>query len=123
PETQVKKINDRIGLHPGMGDLAELLQDNALSVALGVGYPGYTESHFRSMDIWQTAAPDDVLTEGWIGKALKGMPGSPSFHLRIGDQKAPLAMAGAPVSVPSIASLEEFQLQTAAADGADKKNQ
>jgi uncharacterized protein (DUF1501 family) len=32
-------------------------------------------------------------------------------------------MAGAPVSVPSIATLEEFQLQTAAADGADKKNQ
>ena len=27
---QVKKINDHIGLHPGMGGLAELLQDNAL---------------------------------------------------------------------------------------------
>ena len=32
-------------------------------------------------------------------------------------------MAGAPVSVPSITTLEEFQLQTAAADGADGKNQ
>ncbi len=121
--SQVKKINDQIGLHPGMDGLAELLQDNALAVALGVGYPGYTESHFRSMDVWQTAAPDDVLTEGWLGKALKGLPGAPSFHLKNGDQKAPLALAGAPVSVPSIATLEDFQLQTAAANGADKKNQ
>ena len=123
PGSQVKKINDQIGLHPGMDGLAELLQDNALAVVLGVGYPNPTESHFRSMDIWQTAAPDDVLTEGWLGKALKGLPGAPSFHLKNGDQKAPLALAGAPVSVPSIATLEDFQLQTAAADGADKKNQ
>ena len=123
PGSQVKKINDQIGLHPGMGDLAGLLEDNALSIALGVGYPNPTESHFRSMDIWQTAAPSDVLTEGWIGRALKDMAGTPSFHLKTGDQKAPLAMAGAPVSVPSIATLEDFQLQTAAADGADKKKQ
>jgi uncharacterized protein (DUF1501 family) len=123
PGSQVKKVNDKIGLHPGMDGLAELLQDNALAIALGVGYPNPTESHFRSMDIWQTAEPSDVLTEGWIGRALKDLPGAPSFHLKTGDQKAPLAMAGAPVSVPSIATLEEFQLQTAAANEADKRSQ
>ncbi len=106
-----------------MEGLAELLQDNALAIALGVGYPKPSESHFRSMDIWQTAAPDDVATEGWLGKALKGLPGAPSFHLKNGDQKAPLALTGAPVSVPSIATLEDFQLQTAAANGADKRSQ
>ena len=37
--SQVKKINDQIGLHPGMDGLAELLQDNALCVVQGVGYP------------------------------------------------------------------------------------
>jgi uncharacterized protein (DUF1501 family) len=121
--SQVKKINDQIGLHPGMDGLAELLQDNALCVVQGVGYPNPTESHFRSMDIWQTAAPDDTLTEGWIGKALKHMPASPSFHLKTSNEKSPLAMEGAPVRVPSITTLEEFQLQTAAANGADKKNQ
>ena len=123
PGAQVKKINDQIGLHPGMDGLAGLLEDGALCVMQGVGYPHTTESHFRSMDIWQTAAPDDFLTEGWIGKSLKGMPGAASFHLKTGDQKAPLALEGAPVRVPSIATLEEFQLQTAAANGADGKNQ
>jgi uncharacterized protein (DUF1501 family) len=122
-ESQVKKINDDVGLHPQMDGLAGLLQDGALCVVQGVGYPNPTESHFRSMDIWQTAAPDDTLTEGWLGRALKGMSAAPSFHLKGGNEKSPLALDGAPVRVPSIASLEEFQLQLAAANDSDKKNQ
>ena len=123
PAAQVKKINDHIGLHPGMGGLAELLQDNALCIVQGVGYPHPSQSHFRSMDIWQTAAPDDVATEGWIGKALKHMPPAPSFHLKNSNENSPLALEGAPVRVPSITTLADFQLQTTAANGADKRNQ
>ncbi len=123
PASRVKKIDDKIGLHPGMDGLAGLLQDNALCVMQGVGYPHSSESHFRSMDIWQTAAPDDFLTEGWLGKALKGMRGAPAFHLQASNQKAPLALEGAPVRVPSITTLEDFQLQTGAANGADGRNQ
>jgi uncharacterized protein (DUF1501 family) len=103
--------------------LADLLQDNSLCVVQGVGYPNPTQSHFRSMDIWQAASSADTLTEGWIGKALKHLPNTPSFHLKSENEKAPLALAGAPAAVPSIASLQDFQLQMAAANGADKKNQ
>ena len=39
------------------------------------------------------------------------------------QRDAPLALNGAPVRVPSISTLEEFQLQVAAASGADKKDQ
>jgi uncharacterized protein (DUF1501 family) len=123
PEGQIKKFNDDLGLHPSMTGLADLLQDNALSVVQGVGYPNPTQSHFRSMDIWQAASDADTLTEGWIGKALKGLPNTPSFHLKTDNEKAPLAMAGAPAAVPSIATLADFQLQMGAADSADKKNQ
>jgi uncharacterized protein (DUF1501 family) len=123
PENQLKKINDWIALHPQLTGLAELLQDNALCVAQGVGYPNPTESHFRSMDIWQTAAPKEVLTEGWLGKALKALPGTPAFHLKHANEGSPLAVEGAPLRVPSISTLQEFQLQLAAASGADKKNQ
>src|SRR5262249_25160702 len=38
-------------------------------------------------------------------------------------EKSPLAFEGAPMRVPSINTLEEFQLQMAAASGADKKAQ
>jgi uncharacterized protein (DUF1501 family) len=119
----VKKINDDIGLHPQMDGLAGLLQDGELAIVQGVGYPNPTESHFRSMDIWQTACPEDSITEGWLGKAIKGLPAAPSFHLKTSNEKAPLALDGAPVRVPSITTLEDFQLQLAAADNADKKNQ
>lgn len=119
----VKKLNDSLGLHPAMGDLAGLLDDRALCVVQGVGYPNPDQSHFRSMDIWQAASTADTLTEGWLGKALKQQP-VPGFHLSSGgNEPAPLALAGAPARVPSITSLADFQLKTAAADGADKKSQ
>jgi len=123
PTAQLKKVNDEVGLHPQMPGLAELLQDNALSIIQGVGYPNPTQSHFRSMDIWQAASTAENLTEGWLGKALKLMPGVPAFHLKGANSGSPLAVEGAPMRVPSINTLEEFQLQLAAASGADKKNQ
>jgi uncharacterized protein (DUF1501 family) len=123
PEGQIKKISDDIGLHPSLTGLADLLQDNALCVVQGVGYPNPTQSHFRSMDIWQAASDADTLTEGWIGKALKKLPSAASFHLKSENEKAPLALSGAPAAVPSIASLADFQLQMAAANSADKQSQ
>src|SRR5438105_2471164 len=120
---QVRKLNDHVGLHPSMEGLAGLLQDQALCVVQGVGYPNPNQSHFRSMDIWQAASTEETVTEGWIGKALKSLPGAPSFHLAGKNESAPLALAGAPVRVPSIASLEDFQLRTAAASSADSREQ
>jgi uncharacterized protein (DUF1501 family) len=75
------------------------------------------------MDIWQAASMAESLNEGWIGRALKQMPASPAFHLKNANERAPLAVEGAPMRVPSITTLEEFQLQMAAASGIDKKNQ
>jgi uncharacterized protein (DUF1501 family) len=123
PKDQVRKLNDQVGLHPSMEGLAGLLQDQALCVLQGVGYPNPNQSHFRSMDIWQAASTAETLSEGWIGKALKQLPGVGTFHISGKNETAPLALSGAPIRVPSIASLEEFQLQTTAASGADKKQQ
>ena len=121
PAAQVKKLTDDIALHPQMTGLAELFNDGALAVVQGVGYPNPSQSHFRSMDIWQAAAMEEKLSEGWIGKALKGMPNAPTFHIKTNNDRAPLALAGAPVRPPSIASLEEFQLQFAS--GSNTKDQ
>jgi uncharacterized protein (DUF1501 family) len=123
PAAQIKKLNDHVGLHPAMNGLADLYQDHALCVVQGVGYPNPDQSHFRSMDIWQAAGMGGTLTEGWIGRALKRMPGAGTFHIADQNETAWLALAGAPVRVPSINSLEDFQLRTTAASGADKKAQ
>lgn len=124
PTSQLKKVNDQIGLHPSLAGLAGLLQDQSLCIVQGVGYPNPNQSHFRSMDIWQAACTAGALTEGWLGKALKSLPATPSFHLKENGENAPLALDGAPVRAPSIASLEEFQLKTIAdAGAADKREQ
>jgi uncharacterized protein (DUF1501 family) len=119
---RVKKINDTMGLHPSLDGMAKILEKNALSIVQGVGYPNPSQSHFRSMDIWQAASLAEELTEGWVGKALKSM-NAPSFHLAAGNETAPLALNGSPARVPSITSLEDFQLKMAAASGADKVEQ
>jgi uncharacterized protein (DUF1501 family) len=121
-KSQVKKLNDTVGLHPQMDGLAGLLQDNALCVVQGVGYPNPDQSHFRSMDIWQAASTEKELTEGWLGKALKKLPPG-AFHLSGNNETTPLALTGAPARVPSITSLADFQLKTEAASGAEKRDQ
>jgi uncharacterized protein (DUF1501 family) len=123
PKDQVKKLTDDLGLHPAMGALAKLYSDDsAVCVVQGVGYPNPNQSHFRSMDIWHAASTAETLTEGWLGNALKKQ-GVPAFHLASGNEAAPLALAGAPVRVPSITSLDDFKLKTAAVSGADASAQ
>lgn len=122
-KAQVLKVDDSIGLHPSLSGLHELLQDGQLCMVQGVGYPNPDQSHFRSMDIWQAASQAATLSEGWIGKALKQLPQAGTFHLKANNESSPLAFAGAPARPPSIATLEEFQLQLSAASGKDKQQQ
>jgi uncharacterized protein (DUF1501 family) len=123
PSAQLKKINDGLGMHPSLDGFADILQDGGLCVVQGVGYPNPDQSHFRSMDIWQAASTEKNLTEGWLGKALRGMAAAPAFHIKGDNASAPLALDGAPARVPSIKTLEDFQLQVAAASGTDKRAQ
>ena len=121
---EARKLTDTVGLHPAMEAMAKLYsEDAALCVVQGVGYPNPSQSHFRSMDIWQAASQAETLNEGWLGKALKQKT-LPAFHLASGgNEVAPLALSGAPAKVPSITSLDDFQLKTASASGVDQKRQ
>src|SRR3954454_23387377 len=110
PTAQIKKLDDHVGLHPSMNGLADLLQEKAWCVVQGVGYPNPSQSHFRSMDIWQAASLNKPPTNGWLGKALKKLPAAPSFHLKSSGETSPLAFDGAPAKVPSITSIEDYQL-------------
>jgi uncharacterized protein (DUF1501 family) len=120
---QIKKITDEIGLHPAMDGFAGLLQEQALCVVQGVGYPNPDQSHFRSMDIWQAGSTARDVTEGWLGKALKTLPKAQSIHLAGNNETAPLAFEGAPFRVPSMRSLEDFQLRDTAVSSADRQGQ
>src|ERR1700730_5771479 len=49
------RVNDQLGLHPGLRDLGALLENGQLALIQGVGYPNPNFSHDGSMAIWQTA--------------------------------------------------------------------
>lgn len=117
------RVNDTTGLHPSMSALHGLLQDNALCIVQGVGYPNPSQSHFRSMDIWHAASTADSLTEGWIGRALRHVPAAASFHLANANEAAPLALTGAPARVPSITALDDFTMRLQASSAADRRAQ
>ena len=69
PENQVIKIDDSVGFHPNMTGIKNLYDDANLTIIQDAGYPNQNRSHFRSLDIWQTASPaDEVWTTGWIGR-------------------------------------------------------
>lgn len=69
--TDVLKLNDMQGLNPNLAALQEIYDQGWMSIINSVGYPNPDRSHFRSMDIWQTASDaNEFLSTGWIGRYL-----------------------------------------------------
>jgi len=122
-QSSYHRIDDRVAFHSSMNGLHGLLQDNAVCIVMGVGYPNPSQSHFRSMDVWHAASTAEELNEGWIGKALRHIPAAASFHLASSNEAAPLALTGAPARVPSIATLDDFQLRLEASGSMDRRRQ
>ncbi len=126
PEKDVLRLSgaEGVGLHPALKPLKEMYDEGLMSVVQGVGYPNPNRSHFKSMDIWQTA--DTAATgDGWLGRyfdseccgygkgesgtapktndAASGPPG-----IAIG-RTAPLAMEGRLVKPVAFESAELFR--------------
>lgn len=65
------KLTDEAGINPGLSYFKELFDGGELAVLNNVGYPNPDKSHFRSMDIWQSASrSDEFLETGWVGRYL-----------------------------------------------------
>ncbi|MGE7777437.1 DUF1501 domain-containing protein [Chitinophaga sp. NPDC101104] len=64
-------LNDELGIHPALKTFKSLYDDGSLGVLNNVGYPNPDRSHFRSMDIWQSASDSrDYWGTGWLGRFL-----------------------------------------------------
>ena len=71
---QVVQIDQASGLHPSLKPLLPLWQARELAIVQGIGYPSANLSHFRSIEIWDTAsAASQTLTEGWLAQAFAGV--------------------------------------------------
>lgn len=124
-DDQVQKISPEIGLHPSLGGLSKLLEDGKLAVLQGVGYPNPDRSHFRSMEIWETARTEaGALETGWLGRALDARPAAPGADppaLNVDRRKA-LALKSRHTEVPALEGLAQYRLQLAG-DAAQKRGE
>jgi len=68
----VIKIDSQQGLHPSLAPLVPVWEKNELAIVQGVGYPEPNLSHFRSIDIWNTASKSkEYLADGWLARVIK----------------------------------------------------
>ncbi|KQR87106.1 hypothetical protein ASG35_23510 [Burkholderia sp. Leaf177] len=67
----VLQLDERTGLHPAMQALLPIWREGQLAIVQGVGYPAQNRSHFRSMEIWDTAShAEQYLRDGWLTRAF-----------------------------------------------------
>ena len=70
-KTAAISLNDDTGIHPELKGLADIFHDGGMAIINSVGYPNPDRSHFRSMDIWQTASQSkEYKNTGWLGRYL-----------------------------------------------------
>lgn len=109
-DKDILHLTDTIGLAPSMTGMKALYDAGHLAIVQGVGYPNPNRSHFRSMEIWQTAEPDRPAAEGWVGRYLDAIQSgrtSPLTGINIGNE-ASVAFTNAHAAVPSISGLANF---------------
>ncbi|MDJ1484567.1 DUF1501 domain-containing protein [Cytophagaceae bacterium YF14B1] len=94
----VLQLSDELGFNPALTGMKQLYDDGLLTILNSVGYPNPDRSHFRSMDIWQTASgSDEFLGTGWIGRYLDEACGgscSQPYNAIEVDDTLSLAMKG-----------------------------
>lgn len=68
---QLLPLNEAVGMHPRMKALMPLWNSGNMAWVQGVGYPNPILSHFRSMDIWDSASnSNQVIEAGWLSRVL-----------------------------------------------------
>lgn len=82
-------LTDEAGINAALPAFKELFDDGSLGIMNSVGYPNPDRSHFRSMDIWQSASDSDkYIYTGWLGRYLDAQCsgcGKPTQALEVDD--------------------------------------
>lgn len=69
---EVIKLDDKVSLHPDLKSLIPFWEKNELAIVQSVGYPDANLSHFRSIEIWDTASKaNEYLQDGWATRGLQ----------------------------------------------------
>lgn len=107
---QVLGLDAKTGLHPALAPMMESWTANQLAIVQGVGYDQPNRSHFRSIEIWETASDATThLHEGWLSQVLAGQtqPGLITEGVAVGNEDDG-PMRGSGMRSLSLANPERF---------------
>ncbi|HYA20465.1 MAG TPA: DUF1501 domain-containing protein [Burkholderiales bacterium] len=114
PRDQVLQLDERTGMHFSLKPLIALWQAKELAIIQGVGYPQPNLSHFRSIEIWDTASSSqEYLSEGWLSRVFASDPVPTRFAadgLVIGNQDLGPFSGGGTRAI-TLANTEQFLRQ------------
>ena len=80
PRNQVRQLTPKLGVHPALTPLMPLWEGKELALVSGVGYANPNRSHFRSIEIWETASDSEqLLDQGWLSKVFERSPVPSTF--------------------------------------------
>ena len=116
-DDEVIPLDNGYGLNPGMGPIKTLYDRGNVAIIHGIGYPVPNRSHFRSMDIWHTAEPTTLGSQGWLGQAVRELDptgGNVVTAVNFGNG-LPRVLASPGVPVTSVGDLESYGLLTGVA--------
>jgi len=88
----VLHLDDQLGPNPALKSLRQQWNSQKLAIIRGASYPKPDHSHFRSMDIWQTASAAEPVSTGWIGRWLDATGDDPLRAVNVGPVLPTLAV-------------------------------
>jgi uncharacterized protein (DUF1501 family) len=72
-DAELLKLDGHLALHAELKPLLPLWEARELAIVQGVGYAQPNLSHFRSIEIWETASDSNqYLDQGWLARAFAG---------------------------------------------------
>ncbi|SKA22342.1 Uncharacterized conserved protein, DUF1501 family [Enhydrobacter aerosaccus] len=113
---RVLQLDEHVGLHDKLAPLMESWKARDFAIVQGVGYPYPNRSHFRSIEIWDTAsASSQTLSEGWVSHAFDGvsLPKGAGVDAIVVDTNS-LPMMGSGLRTIVMQDAENFLKQAAA---------
>lgn len=112
---RVLPLDEKVGLHDKLEPLMEAWKARDFAILQGVGYPYPNRSHFRSIEIWDTAsAASQTLSEGWIAQAFQAtsLPKGTAVDCIVADTNA-LPATGPSLRTIVMQDAESFLRQAA----------
>ncbi len=73
PENKLVSLGSNdLAVHPALHNFKSFFEEDRLKIIQNVGYPTPDFSHFRSMDIWQSASDyNEYINSGWMARFIE----------------------------------------------------